>query len=71
MLVKMLSTMAGPAGTANAGSTVDLPTAQAYALIEGGYAEQIGAAAPSEDAAAETAAAPAAETAAIRKTKRR
>lgn len=42
MKVKMRTTMAGPAGVFHAGQVVDLPKAEAYALCEGRFAEQVG-----------------------------
>lgn len=41
MKIKMRTTMAGPAGVVIAGQVVDLPKAEAYALVEGRYADQI------------------------------
>lgn len=40
MKVTLKTTMAGPAGGGAAGQTIDVPQAQAYDLIERGYAEQ-------------------------------
>jgi hypothetical protein len=42
MRVKMKTLAAGPDGVLRPGQEVDLPTAQAKALIEGGYAEPVG-----------------------------
>lgn len=41
MRVRLKTIMAGPAGTASPGAIVDLDRAEAYALIEGGFAEQL------------------------------
>ena len=41
MKIKMRTTMAGPNGVIHAGEVVDVPKAEAYALCEGRYAEQI------------------------------
>ncbi len=41
MRIRMKTTMAGPAGGASVGQVIDRPKAEAYALIEGGFAEQI------------------------------
>lgn len=38
MKIKLLTLMAGPAGTYNAGQVIDMPEAQAEELICGGYA---------------------------------
>lgn len=46
MQIKLKTQYAGPSGCHAAGSTVDFEKAEAYRLIEGGYAEQV------EDAAA-------------------
>lgn len=64
MKIRMKTLAAGPAGPRQAGSIVDLPDAEAYQLIEGGYAEQVGAAAGEVETAeaggaVETAEAPA------------
>ena len=77
MRVKMKTTYAGPAGTAGAGQTIDLDKDDAYALIEGGYAEQVEEDKPkakrktkakkSKPAKSETATAPAGETTSTRK----
>jgi hypothetical protein len=40
MLVRLLTTLAGPAGTFRPG-VVDLPAAQAAQLVEAGYAERM------------------------------
>lgn len=55
MRVRLKTLMAGPAGVHSAGQVLDLPTAQAYALCEGGYAEQVDAPAPAPAATIETA----------------
>ena len=52
MKVKMRTTMAGPKGVFQAGEIVDLPRAEAYALCEGRFAEQVAG----DDAAPESAA---------------
>ena len=52
MEVKMITTMAGPDGTVNAGRTVELPDAEAQALLDGGYAELVGNKPAAEDPAA-------------------
>lgn len=38
MKVRMITTMAGPDGTAVAGSVVDVPSEKAEALVHGGFA---------------------------------
>lgn len=38
MLVRMTTTMAGPAGCVMPGAVIDLPDAQARQLLDGGYA---------------------------------
>lgn len=38
MRIRMLTLMAGPEGIRSPGSVVDLPPADAYALVEGGFA---------------------------------
>lgn len=63
MKVRMKTTLAGPGGNASVGDIVDLPKGEAYALIEGGYAEQPGSqAALPLDRESETAEAPQPET---------
>lgn len=73
MKIKMKTRVAGPDFNVGAGQVVDVPRKQAYALIEGGYAEQVreasevetAVAAPVEAAvetASETATEPVAET---------
>ena len=57
MKIKMKTAMAGPDGTASPGDIIDIPKSQAYAFIEGGYAEQV------EDRAVEAAVVPATENA--------
>ena len=59
MRIEMLATMAGPQGTAAAGSVVDVPEPRARELIAGKYARE----APKQ--AAPPPAAPAVETAAM------
>lgn len=63
MKVKMKTLACGPAGALEPGKTYDLPKAQAYALIEGGYADELGAPVPSKRAAEAATMAPGAETA--------
>jgi hypothetical protein len=46
MRIKMLTLQAGPDGVRQAGSEHDVPTAEAEALIAGGYAEKVAKAAP-------------------------
>ena len=70
MQVRLKTIMAGPAGTGQPGDVVDLPTAQAYALIEGGYAAQLGAETPTP-AGPETATAAPPERAVPARGKRR
>ncbi|WP_422923739.1 hypothetical protein [Singulisphaera sp. PoT] len=41
MKVKMLTTLAGPEFTCQAGETCDVPEAMADDLLEGGYAEEV------------------------------
>lgn len=41
MKIKMRTTMAGPKGVVVAGEVIDLPKGEAYALVEGRYADQI------------------------------
>lgn len=41
MKIRMRTTMAGPKGVFVAGEIVDLPKAEAYALCEGRYADQL------------------------------
>lgn len=41
MRVRMKTLMAGPGGVFSPGELADLPQATAYALCEGGYAEQV------------------------------
>ena len=41
MRIKMLTTMAGPDGSANAGQVIDMDDERAVALLEGGYAEAV------------------------------
>lgn len=41
MKIKMLTLLAGPAGVRQPGSVHDVPTAEAEALIAGGYAEKV------------------------------
>ena len=54
MRIRMRTTMAGPGGNAGPGDVIDRPKAEAYALIEGGFAEQIEAA-PTTQEEVETA----------------
>jgi hypothetical protein len=42
MKVRMHTTMAGPHGVAEAGSTVDVPVALARELVKGGHATALG-----------------------------
>ncbi|OAN53890.1 hypothetical protein A6A04_13440 [Paramagnetospirillum marisnigri] len=42
MKIRLKTTMAGPDGSFQPGQIVDFERGRAYALIEGGYAEQIG-----------------------------
>lgn len=42
----MLTLQAGPDGVRQAGAEYDVPTAEAEALIQGGYAEKVAKAAP-------------------------
>lgn len=65
MKVRMLTAMAGPAGTASPGAIVEVNQATAYAWCEGGYAEQI--AGPGEAAEAVAAEVDAAAAAPPRK----
>lgn len=58
MRVRMKSLMAGPAGVAQPGQVIDLAAAEAYDLIERGYAEQV-----DDPAAVERAIAPPPESA--------
>lgn len=62
MLVKMITTMAGPDGTVQAGAVANVSEEQGERLIEGGYATRIG---PPETAAETATAEPDAETAAM------
>lgn len=41
MKVKLKTVMAGPNGTYQPGAVADLPEKDAYALCEGGFAEQV------------------------------
>ena len=50
MQIKMLTTMAGPHGSAVAGSKISLPAKEARALIKGGYAEAVEPAAQQQPA---------------------
>lgn len=62
MKIRMKSIYAGPRGSFSPGQVADLDQASAYALIEGGFAEQIDEPATVEEATAtgrETATAPA------------
>lgn len=60
MRVRLKSIYAGPRGAYAAGQVADLPTAEAYALCEGGFAEQIEDAVETTDVPTpETAEAPA------------
>jgi hypothetical protein len=52
MLITLKTTVAGPDGTFQAGQTVDMERGQAYGLIEGGYAVQVGADEPEPEVAA-------------------
>lgn len=65
MRVKMRTSYAGPAGSCAAGGIVDVPEAEAAGLVAGGYAEvvPVPAPAPIVEEVAETATAPAVETA--------
>ena len=73
MKVKMKTTYAGPAGTCNAGGTIDVPPAEAKDPIGGGYAvavEEEGVPTPGKKKQgkgqkAETATLPAGENAAL------
>lgn len=57
MRVRLKTLMAGPRGVASPREIVDLPDADAYALCEGGYAEQVDDPAPRpKPASVETAA---------------
>lgn len=51
MKVKMRTTMAGPKGVFHVGEIIDLPKAEAYALCEGRFAEQVDAGDAPETAA--------------------
>lgn len=42
MKIRMRTTMAGPKGVHSIGDVIDLPKGEAYALVEGRYADQVG-----------------------------
>ena len=51
MIIKMLALQAGPTGTREAGQVYDVPTKEAQALIEGGYAVKVEREAPAVEKA--------------------
>jgi len=65
MRIRLLSVMAGPDGVYQPGTVRDVPRAEAYALVEGGYAEQVDDVETAAVLPAEVAAAPSHEVAAV------
>jgi hypothetical protein len=64
MRIKLRTIMAGPAGVGQAGAVVEMPDAQARAMVAAGYADAVDAPAPAAVAPVETASVEVAEVAA-------